>query len=261
MWKTVAIPWKQLLSDKDVSREFKRIPLRQIRKNPNQPRKLFDVQALQELADSVRQVGIITPLTVRRLEEGYELIAGERRLRAAVMAGLSTVPCYIVEVDGRMSALMALVENLQRADLDCFEEAASLRRLCEEYHMSQKTAADCLGKILRENQLSERHARALLRLEEGRQEPAARVMAQRKMTVAQAERYVDKLLEETPAPRRRGVVKDVRLFCNTVERAVSLMREGGFAPAVEKTREGETLILTVRIPAAFPPEEPPGEGA
>ena len=76
MWKTVAIPWKQLLSDKDVSREFKRIPLRQIRKNPNQPRKLFDVQALQELADSVRQVGIITPLTVRRLEEGYELIAG-----------------------------------------------------------------------------------------------------------------------------------------------------------------------------------------
>ena len=140
--------------------------------------------------------------------------------------------------------------------------------------MSQKTAADCLGmtqgavanklrllrlgpavvKILRENQLSERHARALLRLEEGRQEPAARVMAQRKMTVAQAERYVDKLLEETPAPRRRGVVKDVRLFCNTVERAVSLMREGGLSPAVEKTREGETLILTVRIPAAFPPE-------
>ncbi len=274
MWKTVAIPWKQLLSDKDVSREFKRIPLRQIRKNPNQPRKLFDVQALQELADSVRQVGIITPLTVRRTEDGYELIAGERRLRAAVMAGLSTVPCYIVEVDGRMSALMALVENLQRADLDCFEEAASLRRLCEEYHMSQKTAADCLGmtqgavanklrllrlgpavvKILRENQLSERHARALLRLEEGRQEPAARVMAQRKLTVAQAERYVDKLLEETPAPRRRGVVKDVRLFCNTVERAVSLMREGGLSPAVEKTREGETLVLTVRIPAAFPPE-------
>ena len=167
-----------------------------------------------------------------------------------------------------MSALMALVENLQRADLYCFEEAASLRRLCEEYHMSQKTAADCLGmtqgavanklrllrlgpavvKILRENQLSERHARALLRLEEGRQEPAARVMAQRKMTVAQAERYVDKLLEETPAPRRRGVVKDVRLFCNTLERHVQTLREAGLAAECFRRQDGDDLLLTVRIP-------------
>ena len=272
MWKTVAIPWKQLLSDKDVSREFKRIPLRQIRKNPNQPRKLFDVQALQELADSVRQVGIITPLTVRRLEEGYELIAGERRLRAAVMAGLSTVPCYIVEVDGRMSALMALVENLQRADLDCFEEAASLRRLCEEYHMSQKTAADCLGmtqgavanklrllrlgpavvKILRENQLSERHARALLAVPDPEaQAAAARHIRKKQLSVAQTERYLASLPARRPT-RGRYILKDVRLFLNSVDRGLRLIREAGVDARTERQETEDAIILTIRIPRGLP---------
>ena len=114
----MALPWRQQTKQ---PQEFRRIPIRQIRKNPHQPRKIFDPQALQSLADSIRQYGIITPLTVRQVGEDFELVSGERRLRAATIAGLSVVPCYIVSVDDRQSALMALLENLQRKDLDCFE--------------------------------------------------------------------------------------------------------------------------------------------
>ena len=122
----MALPWRQQSRQQD--REFRRISIRQIRKNPNQPRKVFDPQALQSLAESIRQYGVITPLTVREIPEGYELVSGERRLRAASMAGLTAVPCYIVSVSDQESALMALLENLQRKDLDCFEEALFLRR-------------------------------------------------------------------------------------------------------------------------------------
>lgn len=262
----MALPWRQQAKQ---PQEFRRIPLRQIRKNPRQPRRVFDAQALQTLADSIRQYGIITPLTVREVEEGYELISGERRLRAAAMAGLAVVPCYIVEVSDRESALMALLENLQRQDLDCFEEALFLRRLCAEFHLTQQEAAQRIGKtqsavanklrllklspqtveLVRRYELTERHARALLQLEEEpRRQEAARRMGQKHMTVAQAEAYVRRLLEEHPRPRRQGLLRDVRLFCNTVERAVGLLRECGMDPRLEQTREGETLVVTIRIP-------------
>ena len=262
--------WKWSRAEKQSGKEFLRIPIRQIRKNPNQPRKQFEPEALEELAESIRKYGIITPLTVRRREEGYELVAGERRLRAAAIAGLSTVPCYIVEVGDLDSGLMALLENLQRKDLDCFEEAASLRKLCEDYHMTQQEAARRIGKTqsavanklrllrlspavveqVRQSGLSERHARALLRLEEERQLGAAKEIGQRGMTVAQTEAYIERLLREKPKARRQTCIKDVRLFCNTVERAVRLMRESGVAADYRRAQEGETLIVTVRIPAA-----------
>ena len=265
----MALPWRQ---QQKQPQEFRRIPLGQIRKNPHQPRKIFDPQALQSLAESIRQYGIITPLTVRQLEEGYELVSGERRLRAATMAGLSTVPCYIVTVSDQESALMALLENLQRKDLDCFEEALFLRRLCSEFHMTQQDAAARVGKtqsavankirllklghqtvdVIRKYQLSERHARALLQLEE---EPArleaARQMGQKHMTVAQAEAYIQRLLEETPKLRRQGMIRDVRLFCNTVERAVKVMQEAGLQATMERRQEGEELVFTVRVPSAM----------
>ena len=264
----MALPWRQ---QQKQPQEFRRIPLGQIRKNPHQPRKLFDPQALQSLADSIRQYGVITPLTVREMEDGYELVSGERRLRAASMAGLTAVPCYIVAVTDQQSALMALLENLQRKDLDCFEEALFLRRLCSEFHMTQQDAAARVGKtqsavankirllklspqtveVIRKYQLSERHARALLQLEE---EPArleaARQMGQRSMTVVQAENYVQRLLEESPRPRRQGMIRDARLFCNTVERAVKVMQQAGLQAKMERRQEGEELVLTVRIPGA-----------
>lgn len=269
----MALPWRQ--QNKQETQEFRRIPIRQIRRNPHQPRKIFEPQALQSLADSIRQYGIITPLTVRRAGEEYELVSGERRLRAATMAGLTLVPCYIVSVSDQESALMALLENLQRKDLDCFEEALFLRRLCAEFHMTQQDAAAKVGKTqsaiankmrllkltpqtvdaVRKYQLTERHARALLQLEgDDLRLEAANHMGQRHMTVAQAEAYIQRLLEEKPRPKRQGMIRDVRLFCNTVDRAVRLMQESGLEARVEKRQEGEDLILTVRVPSAMIPK-------
>ena len=264
----MALPWRQ---QSKQAQEFRRIPIRQIRRNPHQPRKIFEPQAMQSLADSIRQYGIITPLTVRRCGEEYELVSGERRLRAAGLAGLAVVPCYIVSVSDQESALMALLENLQRKDLDCFEEAMFLRRLCSEFHMTQQEAAARVGKTqsavankirllklgpevteaVRKHQLSERHARTLLQLEEDSLRlEAANHMGQRNMTVAQAEAYVERLLAEKPRPRRQGLIRDARLFCNTVDRAVRLMQESGLQARMEKRQEGEDLILTVRVTGA-----------
>lgn len=269
------MPWKQEKTDRQSIKEFRRIPIRQIRKNPYQPRKLFDAQALQELAESIRQYGVITPLTVREVEDGFELIAGERRLRAAAMAGLSVVPCYIVTVSDRESSLMALLENLQRKDLDCFEEAASLKRLCEEFHMTQQEAASRLGKtqsavankirllkldaetvaVIRNHALSERHARMLLQLEDAEaRRDAALYMARRHMTVAQGEEYVERLLAGKAKAKRQGIIRDVRLFCNTVERAVKLMQSAGVKADYRRCREGEDLLLTVRVLNAVGPD-------
>ena len=155
-----------------------------IRANPDQPRKYFEPEALRELAESIGRYGILQPLTVRRGEDGYELIAGERRLRAAKLAGLREVPCLAVRSDEEESALLSLIENLQRQDLHYMEEAAAIAKLIAVYGLSQEQAAERLGKsqsavanklrllrlspacvaLLREGGLSERHARALLRL-------------------------------------------------------------------------------------------------
>ena len=160
------------------------ISLNQIRPNPQQPRRSFDEDSLSELAESIRSYGILQPLTVRRQGTGYELVAGERRLRAAAMAGLREVPCLVAQVGEEDSALLALMENLQRRDLDCWEEAEALSRLIARYGLSQEEAARRLGRsqpavanklrllrlpdsvrqFLQENNLTERHARALLRL-------------------------------------------------------------------------------------------------
>ena len=122
------------------------LPAKSIRPNPAQPRKIFQEEALDELADSIRQHGILQPLSVRRQGIGYELISGERRLRAAQLAGVSDVPCIVMNMDARESGFAALVENLQRQDLDFIEEALGIRRLLQEHAMSQEQAARLLGK-------------------------------------------------------------------------------------------------------------------
>ena len=159
------------------------LPARAIRPNPAQPRKIFREEALSELADSIRQHGILQPLSVRRVGTNYELIAGERRWRAAQQAGLTEIPCIVMNMDDRESGLTALVENLQRQDLDYIEEARGLSFLMEKWNMSQEQVSRLIGKsqsgvanklrllrhspavlqALREHELTERHARALLR--------------------------------------------------------------------------------------------------
>ena len=219
------------------TRRVLELPVADIRPNPMQPRRAFRQPELQELADSIRRHGVLQPLTVRRTAAGWELVAGERRLRAARMAGLETVPCLETAADDRRSALLALVENLQREDLHYFEEAAAIAAYLQQTGATQEEAAAQLGRspsavanklrllrlspacraILVENNLTERHARCLLRLEDEEERlSAARYLARNHLNVAQAEQYVERrlaALQSTPPARRKTyIIKDVRLF-------------------------------------------------
>ena len=250
------------------------LPIRQIRPNPSQPRKIFDPESLRELASSIEQYGILQPLTVRRRLGEYELVAGERRLRAAKIAGCTEVPCILLTVDEEQSGMVALVENLQRRDLDYIEEAQGLARLMRLYGLNQEQAAQRVGKSqsavanklrllrhspemlekLREYQLSERHARALLRLptEEERLEVLA-VVVKQQLNVAKTEAYIDAYLEKqrTQEPKRglrKLIVRDVRLFLNSVNHSLELVRSAGIQAESRQEETDSEIVLTIRLP-------------
>lgn len=243
-----------------------------IRANPAQPRREFEASRLEELAESIRQNGLLQPITVRKTQDGvYELIAGERRLRACRLAGLRQIPCILMGVDARQSAILAMLENLQRHDLGVFEEAEGLRRLVEEWGVTQEEAAARLGKsqssvanklrLLRLNEaerkaiteggLTERHARALLRLAEGENRmEALKMILARGLNVAQTETYISQLLEsrEAAKPKRTVLVRDVRIFLNTIRHAVDLMKQNGITAQTLQRESEEYVEYTVRIP-------------
>ena len=248
------------------------LPVAVIAPNPGQPRRIFAREGLEELAASIREYGILQPLSVRRGPgDGYELISGERRLRAARLAGLREVPCILVSVDSEGSSLLALVENLQRRDLDFVEEAAALAKLIRTYRLSQEEAARKIGKsqsavanklrllrlspdvltLLREHGLTERHARALLRLERpDQQAAAARHIVEQGLTVARTEQYVESLLRQPDQQAKRPtfVIKDVRLFLNTVTRGLSMMKTAGVHADCKRQETADSILLTIRIP-------------
>lgn len=245
----------------------------EIRPNPAQPRRTFSQAELEGLAASIRRHGVLQPLTVRRTEGGWELVAGERRLRAAVLAEQSRVPCLERTADDQSSAALALVENLQRQDLHYLEEAEAIAAFLHRSGLTQEAAAEQLGmspsalanklRLLRlspacraavtEGGLTERHARCLLRLEDEEERlAAARHFVSAGLNVAQAERYVDRRLEvlqsTPPAGRRAYIIKDVRLFLNSVDRGVRLIRDAGVDARTERQETEEDIILTIRIP-------------
>ena len=255
------------------TRQVLELPTAALRPNPMQPRRVFDPSGLEELAASVRAEGILQPLTVRRTAEGWELVAGERRLRAAKLAGLDTVPCLETQAGDDESALLALMENLQREDLHYLEEASALSAFLRRSGMAQERAAEILGlspsalsnklrllrlspqcaQLLLEGNLSERHARALLRLEdEGERLKALRYILAHGLNVAQAEQYISrrlaKLQTTPPKGRRSYIIKDVRLFLNTLDRGVRLMRSAGVDAQTERQDTEDAILLTIRIP-------------
>ncbi len=210
-----------------------------------------------------------------RLHYGrYELVSGERRLRAARMAGLRKVPCIILDVDMEESGLLALVENLQREDLDFIEEARGIENLMRLYGLSQEECARRLGRsqsavanklrllklpgdvldALRANGLTERHGRALLRLpdDEARRDALGHITAAG-LNVAQTDRYIDSLLAPAPekaggARRRSFILKDVRVFLNTVSHSLDVMKKGGIAAGMRQEETEDELIVTISIP-------------
>lgn len=251
------------------------LPTEQLRPNPSQPRKIFDSDGLQELAASIQNYGILQPLTVRRRNGEYELVAGERRLRAAKLAGLTEVPCILLTVDEQQSSMVALVENLQRRDLDYIEEAEGLARLMRQYGLNQEQAAAKVGKsqsavanklrllrhspavlaALRENGLSERHARALLRLPTEQERMAAlAVIVKQQMNVAKTEEYIEALLAKKKQPEepkkgiRKLIVRDVRLFLNSVNHSLELIRGAGIRAEASQEETDSEIVLTIRLP-------------
>ena len=249
------------------------LPISQVENYSAQPRKLFDEAALAELADSIREHGVIQPLTVRKLASGYyQIIAGERRWRAARMAGLTEVPAVVIEADDQKAAELALVENLQREDLNPMEEAAGYQALIQTYHMTQEEAAQRVGKsqsavanklrllklpedviaTLRSHRLTERHARALLRLGSPEAQRAAlEEILKRGLNVAQTEAYIDRLLQSGTAPRKAAPVyriRDVRLFLNTVKRSLAVMQSAGVNARCGKEETDREITLTIHIP-------------
>ena len=249
------------------------LPIERITPNPRQPRRHFPEQPLRELADSIRQHGALQPLSVQKAPSGYVLVAGERRLRAAGLAGLARVPCILVKASPQDSALLALVENLQRSDLHYLEEAAAISRLITTYGMSQEEAARRLGRsqpavanklrllrlsgecgeLLRKYELTERHARALLRLEEeDARLSALRYMGEKRLTVAAAEEYIEAQLQkkqrEAKGKKPLFIIKDVRLFLNSVDRGMETIRRAGVDARFDRQDSEESITITIQIP-------------
>ena len=249
------------------------LPIERITPNPRQPRRHFPEQPLRELADSIRQHGVLPPLSVQKADGAYVLVAGERRLRAAGLAGLTHVPCILVKVTPQDSALLALVENLQRSDLHYLEEAAAISRLITTYGMSQEEAArrlgrsqpavanklrllrlsDECGELLRKYELTERHARALLRLEEeDARLSALRYMGEKRLTVAAAEEYIEAQLQkkqrEAKGKKPLFIIKDVRLFLNSVDRGMETIRRAGVDARFDRQDSEESITITIQIP-------------
>lgn len=243
--------------------------------NPDQPRRYFDPDGLRELAESIRVHGILQPLSVRRKGGGrYELIAGERRLRAAILCGLDQVPCLVLEVSRESSCLLSLIENLQRRDLDFWEEAKALERLISVYGLSQEEAAAKVGKspsavanklrllrlpqealaLLRKHGFTERHARALLRLPDPQaQRTGAELVVKEGWTVARTEQYVEEVLRSQVQRKKARpplLIRDVRFFLNSLDHSLAVMRSAGVAAQCHRQEEGEGLLLTIRIPKA-----------
>lgn len=248
------------------------IPQEDIYPNPNQPRRRFDFDELEGLAQSIRQNGIIQPIAVRINGKGkYELISGERRLRASRLVGITRLPCIIMEADDEKSALFALIENVQRCDLEFFEEACAIEKLLTDYGMTREDICKKLGKapstvsnklrllripedirhkITQEN-LTERHARALLRLTSFSQmERAISIIAEKRLSVAESERLVSQILTNDSGKRQPAVklFKDVRIFVNTLNHAVDTMRRAGIEADSAKSETEEYIEYVVRIP-------------
>ena len=274
---------RRRISDSEDSSRIVWIATDKIRPNRAQPRVNFESNAALRLADSVRRYGILQPLTVRVIENAqdgrcFELIAGERRFRAAVMLQMQSVPCVIMEADERKSAELALVENLLRQDLNFFEMAKAIRRLIDSFELTQEEVAKRLSltqsavanklRLLRfgeeEQQfilasgLTERHARALLKITDGdlRKKATEHVIKWR-MNVANTEQYIERVLNEEKQkaeiekslskPKMKPVIKDIRLFFNSVDHAVETIKSAGIGISSSREERENEYVIEIRV--------------
>ena len=258
--------------DKQINKVIE-VEIDDISPNPHQPRTEFYDNEIAPLAESIAQNGILQPLSVRRIGDRYELFAGERRLRAAKMCGLNAVPCIVHDISERNSAILALVENIQRQDLSFFDEAIAIEKLITYYGMTQEDAASKLGKaqstianklrLLRLNEdereliirfnLTERHARALLKL--GSPEERLSILEKiikNSLNVDKTERLIEDFLGKERIKhsyqKRSKVFQNVKIFVNTINRAVETMQAAGISADSKKIQNEDYIEYRVRIP-------------
>ena len=250
-----------------------RVPLSKISPNPYQPRKEFESEALSELADSIRQYGVLQPLLVAPGKNGtYILIAGERRLRASTMAGLGEVPVIVSEYTTQQIAEIARIENLQRKDLHYLEEAEGYEKLLNTFHLTQESMAVRVGKkqstianklrllrlpasvrkILQDSDLTERHARVLLKLDkEETQKKVLQIILKDRLNVKQTEALVEKTLKAENRPEKKKprlvIVNDVRIYLNSIRDIMESVEKAGIPSSMEQDMDGDDVVVTLRI--------------
>lgn len=260
------------------SKRLVEVNVASIHPNPYQPRATFDEESIAELAQSIQQVGLLQPLLVRKVDDGYELVAGERRLRAVTSLGMEKVACIVQQdIEDESSAMMALIENLQREDLHYLEEAQCYQKLLETYGLTQEELANRLGKsqssianklrllklsdevkaAMTEKRLSERHARALLKLTDDKQRlDAVEKIAEKGLSVKETEQMVEKTLNKAydekqdgakPRPKLMRIVRDYRLFMNTINQAVTQLRESGMTVEVEQSDRADGVDIKISV--------------
>lgn len=260
------------------SKRLVEVNVASIHPNPYQPRATFDEESITELAQSIQQVGLLQPLLVRKVDDGYELVAGERRLRAVTSLGMEKVACIVQQdIEDESSAMMALIENLQREDLHYLEEAQCYQKLLETYGLTQEELANRLGKsqssianklrllklsdevkaAMTEKRLSERHARALLKLTDDKQRlDAVERIAEKGLSVKETEQMVEKTLNKAydekqdgakPRPKLMRIVRDYRLFMNTINQAVNQLRESGMTVEVEQSDRADGVDIKISV--------------
>ncbi len=249
--------------------KIQQLEIDKIRVNPNQPRKVFDETELIGLAQSIKENGVLQPITVRTTSNGYELIAGERRLRASKLAGLSEIPSIITEKSTEESAVLAIIENIQRSDLSCFEQGASMVKLMEYYDMTQEQLARKLGiaqctvankiRILKlsgevrekctEYSFNERQARALLKLPEIRRMEAVEEINRLSLNVSQTEKYIETLLHPSEhRKKKQWFFKEKKLYINNINRTLDTMKKSGIEFHSQQKMENGYLEYIIRIP-------------
>lgn len=265
-------------TSRDSGKKLEEIQVSKIVPNPNQPRKTFDDESIAELAQSIRQVGLIQPLVVRRQGDVYELIAGERRLRAIKLLELERVTCIVQnDIVDESSAMMALIENLQRENLNFFEEAQCYSDLIDTYSLTQEALAEKLGKsqssianklrvlklspavkeAMTDAGLTERHARALLRIaDENEQLAIIKEVKDKGMSVKETEQRVEKQLNKLYDERKDGakprpvmlrMIKDYRLFMNSINSAVEQLRYAGLIVDVQQADRDDGVDISISV--------------
>lgn len=249
------------------------LPTEKLLPNPYQPRKQFSSEDMLSLSESIKSNGILQPLLVRRINNSdyFEIIAGERRLRAAILANMPNVPCIIAECDYEDSAVYSIIENVQRSDLSFFEEANAISHLMNHFGMTQEEIAKRLGKsqsaisnklrllrlpidvryFIEKEGLTERHARALLRLDDPKVVwEVLHLIKNKQFTVKQTEEYIDKITDKTvkTKPNIVKIFKDVRIFVNTVNKAIETMKSAGIDAESTKRETDDYIEFLVKIP-------------